>query len=217
MWEALPVSVVHSDPQLASLGRRVLAAGIDATCILSAIAAALAATVSWGWRKDDEAGRLAPLKRWNEWAKSPAWRCAALAYAVGLRNWRTPGMRLTRLRRVDARTGGPVTVRRALTRHLAEQARGAVNKRWLTSWQSRTRAPVDALKDDVKAAHRAHRGDPEAQQQAVMDIYAAAGVNPSARCWQLMVPVAAEALVTLCGPRHRSPYDWIAGIVVVRD
>jgi hypothetical protein len=117
------MSPTQRDTPAAPLGRRLLAAGIDAACILGAIAGETAAAAVRGWR-DIEAG---------------SGRLAAL------------------------------------------------------------------------------RDDPKARMQATMDVYATAGVNPSVGCWQPLVPVAAEVLLTVSTPRRQSPDDWIAGTVVVRD
>jgi uncharacterized RDD family membrane protein YckC len=203
---------------VAPIGRRLLAGGIDASCILSAIAAALAAALFWGWReKDTDGGGLAPLQHWNAWSKSPLWRCGALVYAVGLRSWRTPGMRVMGIRRVDARTGGPVTVRSALIRHLAEQSRGVIVERFVAPRFRRAREPVEALQADVRAAERAHPDDQAARLRATMDVYGSAGVTPWAGCLPLTIPLVAEVVFTLLTPRRQSPNDWIAGIVVIKD
>ena len=204
--------------EVAPIGRRLLAGGIDASCILSAIAAGLAAALYWGWRgKDTDGGAVAPLKHWNAWSKSPLWRCGALAYAVGLRDWRTPGMRVMGIRRVDARTGGPVTVRSALTRYLAEQTRGLVVGGFVARRFRQAREPVEALQADIRAAERAHPDDPAARVRATMDVYDSAGVTPWAGCLPSTIPLVSEVLFTLLTPRRQSPNDWVAGIVVIKD
>jgi hypothetical protein len=52
--------------------------------------------------------------RWGQLALE----AASLPLEIRLRNWRSPGMRALGLRRADARTGGPVSVRRALVRRV---------------------------------------------------------------------------------------------------
>ena len=51
---------------------------------------------------------------------------ASVAGNIGFRNWPTPGMRLLGVRRVDAATGGPVTVRSAMIGQLTTELFGAL-------------------------------------------------------------------------------------------
>jgi len=50
-----------------------------------------------------------------------------LTLELGSVNRRSLGARVMRIRRADVQTGGPVSPRRALTRHLAQRASGAVS------------------------------------------------------------------------------------------
>jgi hypothetical protein len=212
------VRVTQRDPEAASPGRRVLASCIDAPCILSALAGTMGGVARWGRREDDRAGGRLPasLDRWNAWSESPRWQRTGTARAVALRNWPSLGMHVMHIHSADARTGGPVTVRSALTRHLVEQARGRLVKELMAPWR-RNQERTHALRDEIKAAQRQYRDDRQAQLRAVMEVYRAAGVSPMSGCWVPVLPVAVDALVTLSMPRHQSVSEWLAGIVVVRD
>jgi hypothetical protein len=212
------------DPELASLGRRLCCRFIDVAWILGLMAGTLGATVVWDKARERGAleGLNRRLERWNVFMKSPRWRrvgpVVSVAAAVGTRNWRSPGARAMHVRRRDVRTGGPVTVRAALTGHLASQAQMRLVKRLLAPRRKRHEAQVRAIQDDLDAARREHVDDPRAQHQAMAAVYRAAGVNPLRGCSPTaLVPAILEALVRLGTPRHQSLSDWVAGIVVVRD
>jgi RDD family len=109
-----------SGVELASLRRRAAAAAID-FCVESAplIAGSFAvarAYTSYLQRRGADARRIRlpdPSRRWQV----AVW-VLTTAGAVPVRNSLGPGARIMRLRRVDARTGGPVSVRSALIRSL---------------------------------------------------------------------------------------------------
>lgn len=87
-----------------------------------------------------------------------ALRGASAGLAIASRNWRTPGFRLIGLRRVDAHTGGGVTVRSALAGVLFDEA-------WQSAWRPlfRSRAKrhqtrLRALAPQLRAVERNNRG-----------------------------------------------------------
>jgi hypothetical protein len=209
---------------LASLGRRARAGCIDAACLLGSMAGGMGAMLVWDTVRDGGhvTGLEHTLERWSALTQSPRWRRAgsalAVGSAVGLRNWRSPGMRVMGIHREDVRAGGPVTVRAALICHVAGQARGRLVKRvLLVPRYERYQEEVRALGDDVEAIRRQHPDDAGAQQRAIQAVYREAGVNPLSCCWPAFVPAVIDVLVTLSTPRHQSSADWIAGIVVVND
>jgi hypothetical protein len=81
----------------------------------------------------------------------------------------------------------------------------------------RHQAQMQAVQGDVDAARHAHPDDKVAQQQAIMQVYRDAGVNPASCCWWPLAGLTLDVVVVLATPRHQSVADWIAGIVVVRD
>jgi hypothetical protein len=71
-------------------------------------------------------------RRVQEFLQSPLLRASLLGVSAGLavanRNWRSPGFRVVGLRRVDARTRGPIRVRSGLIRVHFDQARQAATR-----------------------------------------------------------------------------------------
>jgi hypothetical protein len=217
----MPIS--QRDPELASLGHRLGASGIDAGCVVCGMACLMGPMAIWSRVRDGNvweglekrATRLADSL--NPRRDEPL---MTLATAVNRRNWRSPGMYLMHLRRCDARTGGPVTVRSAVIRHLVDQARDRLISRLLTPRIERYQASMNAIQPELDAARRQHPDDFAAQQQAISQIYSDAGVNPTGGCWLPLLPLAvrgADGLMVLFMPRRQSPPDWLAGIVTVRD
>jgi hypothetical protein len=215
------VSVTERREGLASPGRRVCAALIDGTCLLGGFAAASGAAVVWAKQRDGSTSQALTdaMERWTAFAKTRrrAGPILSVASAVGLRNWRSPGMRLTGIHREDVRSGGPVTVRGALTRELAGQAHRRVVKVLIGPRLERHQARVQAIQPKVDAARREHPDDTAAEQRAIRQAYRDAGVNPAGYCGAPLVALSAEWLVMLSSPRHQSVVDWVAGIVMVRD
>ena len=215
--------ISQRDPELASLSRRTCAGCIDAACVLSGTGAATGGLLVWSrvrqgadWRGWDDVE-----ERVTRFMESLGWKRAepvlALATASSRRNWQSLGMYLMRIRRQDVRTGGPVTVRSALIRHLAGWGvLRLVSRQLLQPRLKRHQAQVEALQGDIDAARRQHHDDPQAQQQAITQVYRAVGVNPTSCCWMPFIPIAINVLVIACAPRHQSAADWVAGIVTVR-
>jgi hypothetical protein len=142
----------------------------------------------------------------------------SFATAVSRRNWRSPGMYLMHIRRADVRTGGPVTVRSALIRHLAGWGTTRlVSRRLLVPRLERQHAQAQAIQGKLEAARRQHPEDPQARQQAIMQVYRDAGASPTNCCWMPFIPTVINVLVMLATPRHQSAPDWLAGIITVRD
>jgi uncharacterized RDD family membrane protein YckC len=127
---AVPVSG-PGGPEIASLRRRALASLIDAAVFLPPATLAVGGG-AWLYmtylrgRSGDEDRQFdfaeqAPFSRIAE----PRWRLALWAVSapieIRLRNWRSPGARAMGLRRVDVRTGGPVSIRSAFIRNAVER------------------------------------------------------------------------------------------------
>jgi uncharacterized RDD family membrane protein YckC len=215
--------MMRRDPELASLRRRACAGGVDATCLLGGVVVTVGGMLAWDKLRDTShgAGLESALKRWAGAAELPRWRRArwalGLGTAVAERNWRSPGMRLMGIHRADARTGGPVTVRSALIRHLVGSGISRlVSRRLLTPRLERQQAELQGLQADVDAARRQHPDDPHAQQRAIMEVYQGSGVGLRSCCWIPVVFAVINDLIILFTPRHQSPADWAAGVVVVR-
>lgn len=143
--------------RVASLRLRLLAALVDAAVVIGGMAVVLglgiAGVVAYarirdedeedepeGEEEDEPSGSDGPSR---EFPRSPQLRAALWGASAGLsvagRNWRGPGFRLLGLRRVDAQTGGVVSVRSALIGVLSDQAWQAATRRLVGSRAQRRR------------------------------------------------------------------------------
>jgi hypothetical protein len=216
--------VMRRDPELASLSRRLCSGCLDASWIVGLMAGTLGATIVWDKVRERGAleGLTHRLERWTAFTGSPRWQRAgpvvSVIWAVGMRNSRSPGMRVMHIRRADAHTGGPVTARAALVSHVVGQAQSRLVKRMAAPRRERHEAQIRAIQDEIDAARRQHPDDSAAQQQAVTAVYRAKGVTPFGACSPAMfAPAVLGVAVTIATPRHQAPSHWIAGIVTVRD
>jgi len=216
--------ITQRDPELASLGRRMCSTGIDLACVACATGGMVGGGLLWDRIRRGQMwkGMDGIEERVTRFQESLGWRrvqpVLAFATAVSRRNWRSVGMYLMDIRRADVHTGGPVTVRSALIRHLVGW--GVVrlaSRRLLLPRIGRIQAQMRALHKDVEAARQQHPDDRQAEQQAIRQIYQNADVNPTSCCWLPLLPVIINGLVMLATPRHQSPADWLAGIVTVKD
>jgi hypothetical protein len=209
--------------RIASLRRRHLATLVDVGVPLSGFFLSLAAMFGGAIlrrRKDDESPEddqcATGESVWERRLASRQWRLGMnvvfAGSAVLLRNSRGVGARVAKIRRVDARTGGPVTVRSALIHYGVNQGWNWLNQRIIRS--ERRSAAVTAELEQIRDAHR---DDPEGRIHAQMKLYKERKMSPFRSCtWQLPGLVARE-LVILGTPRHQSLPELIAGIITVES
>lgn len=149
-------------------------------------------------------------------AYAAAWGAVAVLSVAG-RNWRSPGFHVVGLRRVDARTGGPVSVRSAVAGLLFDQALQRVTG---TLFRSRTRRWQDlnrTLEPQLQEINRKYAADPQARQRAVMELYKANGLN-LAGCGLMFVPGFVSQLILALGAHGgRTVRDRVTGTVVIFD
>ena len=157
--------------------------------------------------------------------ESAAWRlgfgAALLPVEVAIRNWRTPGDRAMGLRRVDARTGGPVSVRSTLMRVGVQTASRELSRRVQRPLQQRSSERARGLKAELKEAREIRTGDREAQKRAMAEVLKRSQVRPSASCIRgmlgAMIGNVPLQLPALWSERNQTLPERIAGIVTVRD
>ena len=210
--------------KIAPLWRRAAAALIDAVCFLGptiGVAAAIGvAYVRWWPKRDSEEHDTEPKPRRSFRLKGP-WRIAmAIAFApleVRGRNWRSPGFRVMGLRYVDARTGGPVSVRSALVKQAVRTAWMEVTTRLLEPWKARAQERVDATYAEGDAARRAHPEDPEARHRAMAESFKHDRVPLSRGCAVQLLVTAAPDLLALWSARRQTLFERLAGTLLVRD
>ncbi len=104
------------------MSTRLFAATVDAVIFLPVVFGAGGYAVHVVTSRRRRAGRSADDgDEFQRWLSTPqlAWgfRVFGLVSEVAMRNSRSPGARIVGIRRADARTGGPVTVRSALIRY----------------------------------------------------------------------------------------------------
>ena len=95
---------------------------------------------------------------------------ASLPVDVAIRNWRSPGDRAMGLRRVEARTGGPVSVRSALIRVGVQTASRELSRRVQRPIHQRSLERTRAVKAELKEAREIRAGDREAQKRAMAEV-----------------------------------------------
>jgi hypothetical protein len=218
---------------VASLRRRLVAALVDAAVavggIVALVAAAVAGAVAYGrvrGHEDEQDGNAqtgpADFGTTRVFRQPPQLQAAlsgaSAGLVIGARNHRSPGFRVAGLRRVDAQTGGIVSVRSALVGLLFDRARQAATRPLFASRAQRQRDRIDALGPKLRAVEREYAGDPEARQRAVMEFYKTNDVNPLAGCgWQLAGPFVANVIFAAGSRGGRTLRDRITGTAVIAD
>jgi RDD family len=136
---------------------------------------------------------------------------------VALRNSRSPGARALGLWRVDARTGGPVSVERAVIRAAVQSALHELNQRVLRPFDQRTAARRNLIDAEVAEARRTHADDVEARRRAMLGVYKRHRMGPAVIWGRALLRVAPLYVPALWSPRNQTLPDRVAGLVVVRD
>lgn len=172
---------------------------------------------------DDQDDRSRGIQhRTGEFLQSPlvgaVLRGSGAGLAIANRNWRSPGFRVVGLRRVDARTGGPMSVRSVLIGVLFDQARQAATRPLFRSRAHRERDRLRELAPQLKEIQHKHEADLHAQQRAMMEFYKSNQVNPRAECgWLVAGPILSQLVLAIAIRNGRTAYDRLTGTIVVRD
>ena len=215
---------------VASLWRRIAASVINLT-------AAIVPLAGTGWAGYTLRRFLGPvlgpaMRRLEEWGTAHDFdsgkggfslrtrmliEAGGLALELDRRNRRSWGARAMRIRRRDALTGGPVTLRSALISHWVAQATSAALRPVAQRAVARQTERMQALKPQLEELQRAHADDKAAQQQAMMSFYREHDVNPVRSCAPTLLTLVAPSLPILFSPRHQSFPDRMAGIVWVTE
>ena len=127
------------------------------------------------------------------------------------------GPRATGLRRVDARTGGPVSVRSTLIQSLLRAASGQLNRLVTRSYRQRYEDQRPAIHAELDELQRTHADDDEARRRATLEVYRTHGMTPSRSCGRAvllaLLGLAPNYLPPLRSERNRrsttaSPASW---------
>jgi 60Kd inner membrane protein len=220
--------------RVASLRLRLLAGLVDAAVVIGAMAGlvglGIAGAVAYARVRGDEDEQEGDEQdepsdihcTTRDFRQSPELRAAlsgaSAGFAVASRNWRGPGFRVVGLRRVDAQTGGIVSVRSALIGVLFDQAWQAATRPLFGSGAQRQRDRISALGPQLTAVKRKYADDPQARQRAMMELYKTNDVNPVAGCGrQLAGPVVSQLVLALGSRGGRTVRDRITGTGVIVD
>jgi len=201
--------------EIASLRRRGLASVIDVAVFLPLLGGAGVAGVklysAFGGGDASSFGPVMQSRRWQlalEGAEAPI--------EIWLRNSRSPGARALGLRRVDARTGGPISVQSVLVRMAFQtvwrESRRRVDRPFLRRLAER-RELVEA---EIAEVQRIHADDAEARGRASLDIYKRHGFGPASPISRALVGMLPLYLPAVWSPLNQTLPERIAGIVVVR-
>jgi hypothetical protein len=218
-----------AEPEVASIRRRALAGVFDLLTILTAVAAWLAGLIWRSKRRASDTGsRLADEDSWlrkvGRLVQSKAWRAGALRGAAGLlsiplRNWRSIGARVAGIQTVDARSGGPVTIRSAV--------RGAlVNVAWrrligqltvpLEARAAADHAQRQALEPQVRELLCPHAGDHAAQLKIREEFDAAHHIKGNTELPWRVASAVLMPLTSVLSRRRQTIRQRLSGTLVIR-
>jgi hypothetical protein len=147
-----------------------------------------------------------------------AFRGASGALTLTLRNWRTPGKRILGIRRVDARTNGPVGARSAIVGALAQAAITQLMREFNRPAVARAGERSQAA---TKAIQGLHDSRPNAKlaelSPELMRIYIEHRVNPLVTPALLVGEAVLLQLPALRSRRRQTLTERVAGTVVIRE
>lgn len=216
--------------RIASLRTRLLAAVVDAAFVGVGMAAVVAMSIAGAsvYRRfrdapDDDAEKPAASKPGRQGFPGPRPAAATVRAAMAVlgiagRNWRSPAFRIFGLRRVDARTGGPVSFRSAAAGLLLDQVLqrivGASSRARMRRLENLGRA-LESQREEVE---RMHPDDPQARRRALQELCRENGVALSG-CVATLPDSGTVSLMVLewAAPGGRTVRDRVTGTAVVLD
>lgn len=208
--------------RVAPVRHRVVVSLIDVTlALLAGILAigAYAGAAAMLGRKEAPGIRSLPEITRSKRARI-ALRVCAFVLNVLLTGRRGPGSRIVGIRLVDARTGGPVSLRQAILRVGARQGWELMVRRLTVRLGKAERLEQPDLRSEIEALKREHGDDRDAFQHAMMEMYRENQVRPYTACLpaliQLPLGVAIEA-PALWTPLRQGLPDKLAGTIVISD
>jgi hypothetical protein len=212
--------VVPRDPGVASLPRRAAAGAIDLLVMgggLIAVAGAIGLATA-KWRGNVQPGWMGRWIEDGDWAR-PELVAGLTSLQLTGRNWRSPGMRAAGIRRVDARTHGPVSIRSAFVGQLLQTGSQGISRALGQPGTERARVRRLAANDEIERM-RASRPN-EDPRQLIMDAAAIRQRHGASACtWMLprmVLHVAVEQLPALSSRHRQTLTERLAGTIVLRD
>jgi RDD family len=211
--------IVERDPDVASLSRRMVAGAVDGVILLigwgAAIFVASNARRRWARARGRAQDSSVPVRMMGSMntSASGAWRALNLA----MPNWRSPGLRVLGLRRVDARTGGPVGARQAIVRSLADNLERGLWHELIRPATERAELRQRAANDEIARMRETRPdADPEELNRDALAIQARLGAS-CAPTRRLLLPLAFNWLAMLQSRRRQLPGERLARTVVIRE
>ena len=210
--------------------RRALAAALDLLGLLMVFAAWVAARV---WRSrhrirdraSDRPDSASRLPRWVQLARSRSgqrvlWLVGLAFVGIPLRNGRSPGMRAAGIQMVDARSGGPVSIRSAVIGAAVDVAWRQLISRLTSPLKARSEdvGRREALEPQLTQLLAPHAGDHAAQTRIRDEFYTANGIRSigeSHDLWRVMAALLMP-LTALISPRRQTLRERLAGTLVIR-
>jgi hypothetical protein len=210
---------VTRDPGIASLPRRAASISINAVLMgggMLGVVGVVAATECWR-----EAEHPAWMRRieTSDLGSHPALTGALWSTELTARNWRTPGMRATGIRRADARTRGAVSFRSASVTLLARLGSERIGRALGQPTVARARSRRLAADDEIERM-RASRPDADPAELMHDAVEIRRRLGASSCTWMLpriLTRVAIEHLPMLVTARRQTLTQWLTGTVVVLD
>jgi uncharacterized RDD family membrane protein YckC len=211
---------VQRDPNVASLPRRTAAGTIDSVIWLlgwgAAIFVASKARMPWARaRGHDAQGWSARARMMGSLTSSTEGASRALTLATP--NQRSPGMLMLGLRRVDARTGGPIATRQAIVRSLADNLERKFWHELIRPASERADLRRQAAQDEVARIREAR---PDADRDELMRDEMEIQRRHNASCAptpRTLAPFALASLSVLRSRRRQLPGERLAGTVVIHE
>ncbi len=210
------------DLPIAPIRRRLLASLIDlALALIGGILAIGAVTGVTTLRGRKDAPGVSSLTRLTSSKRvSIALRVFAFVLNVLLTGRRGPGSRIVGIRLVDARTGGPVSLRQATLRAGSRQGWQFLVRRLTARLGKAEQFKHRDLQSKIETLKRAHEDDHDAFQHAMMEMYKENQVRPYLSCLpalaQLPLGLAIKA-PALWTPLHQGLPDKLAGTIIISD
>jgi uncharacterized RDD family membrane protein YckC len=205
--------------KVAPLWRRLAAVAVNAAVFVTPTIAAVVGIAGLYARLSRRRGQ-----KGDDWSvPKPArlWRLAFSALSIAIeirtRNWRSPGYRALGLRRVDVRTGGPVSIQSVLIGSAARTSLNQSVQRLARPWQERHRERLSVAQGELDELRAAHAADPQAMERDLRDVYERQNVNPVTGCLPVLVPPLLVDLWAVFSPLHQTLFERLAGTVVVED
>jgi hypothetical protein len=198
----------------ATVGGAVFSAVAAGSRLPSPVAGRLKGQTGRFWRSLEDRARDRKMERTA--ATRIARSAPALALAVARRNDRSPGAYAMGLRRVEQRTGAPLTLRSALIGEVTSRALQELSVSAIGRASARSSAAVDAVRPQIRALQSELADDPAARDEAMTNLYRENNINMFSPCgWGFLSLVLVHAVPVWLSPLHQSIPDRVAGIVAV--